>query len=110
MRVGSIPDGLQVVTEALQLTETDLASFWEAELYRLKGELTLAQSSVQSLGSSRSNESPRSKGQKVQSLKCSNPQSTTRDPQLEVEAEACFQKAIEVARSRERNRWSCGRR
>ena len=37
LRVGSIPDGLQVVTEALQLTETNLDSFWEAELYRIKG-------------------------------------------------------------------------
>jgi predicted ATPase len=48
---GRIPDGLQVVTEALQLTATNLDRFWEAELYRLKGELTFAQSRVQSLGS-----------------------------------------------------------
>jgi DNA-binding winged helix-turn-helix (wHTH) protein/predicted ATPase len=48
LRVGKIQDGVQVVTEALQLSETNLDSFWGAELYRLKGELTLAQSSVQS--------------------------------------------------------------
>ncbi len=67
VQVGSIQDGLQVVTEALQLTETGLANFWEAELYRLKGELTLAQSSVQSLGSrSKQVQGPKFK---VQSLK-----------------------------------------
>src|SRR5262249_6828718 len=48
LRVGKIQDGLQAVMEALQLSGTNLDSFWEAEIYRLKGELTLAQSSVQS--------------------------------------------------------------
>jgi predicted ATPase len=43
LQAGRISDGLQVVTEALQLTATNLDVFWEAELYRLKGELLLAQ-------------------------------------------------------------------
>ena len=97
VQVGSIQDGLQVVTEALQLTETDLASFWEAELYRLKGELTLAQSSVQSLGSS-VRASPKSKVQSPKS-KSPSPQHLAPNPHAEAEAEACFQKAIEVART-----------
>jgi hypothetical protein len=47
--------------------------FYEAELYRVKGELTLAQSKVQSL------------------------KSKVTDPQEE--AKACFLKAIEIARN-----------
>ena len=53
--------------------------FYEAELYRLKGELTLAQSKVQSLKS-----------------EVTDPRPLIPDPQAE--AEACFQKAIEIAR------------
>ena len=97
LQLRSTQDGLQVVTEALQLTETTLDVFWEAELYRLKGELTLAQSSVQSLASP-VKRSPRSKVQGPKS-KVSNPQSTTHNPQLEMEAEGYFLKAIDIARS-----------
>jgi predicted ATPase len=42
LQVGRIPEGLEVVDEALQLTATTCERFWEAELYRLKGELLLA--------------------------------------------------------------------
>ncbi|HJY83132.1 MAG TPA: AAA family ATPase [Candidatus Binatia bacterium] len=49
---GKIDEARQVVNEALSLTATNLDRFWEAELYRLKGELLLAQSGVESLGSS----------------------------------------------------------
>lgn len=41
-----------MLTEALATVDRTGERFYEAELYRLKGELTLAQSSVQSLGSS----------------------------------------------------------
>ena len=60
------------MAEGLQKLDKTKECFCEAELYRLKGELTLAQSSVQGLASS------------VQ-----NPQS---------DAEECFHKAIEIAR------------
>jgi len=90
-RQGKLDEALQVVADALSLTATNLDVFWEAELYRLKGELTLAQSSVQRLASSVK------KGPKTKS---DIPQSAFRIPQLtaEAEAEACFQQAIEVAR------------
>ena len=112
LQVGSIQDGLQVVTEALQLTETGLDIFWEAELYRLKGELTLAQSSVQSLGSRvQTNQKAKGKRQKpvlpapvpqaqvsgVEGAKMTDPRPLIPDPQGE--AEACFHKAIEIART-----------
>ena len=44
--------GLTVLAEALAMVDKTGERFYEAELYRLKGELTLAQSSVQSLESS----------------------------------------------------------
>jgi predicted ATPase len=78
-QMGQPDEGLSVLAAALEAAHSTEERFYEAELCRLKGELTLAQSSVQSLESS------------VQ-----NPQPATRNPQLEVEE--CFQKAIEIAR------------
>src|SRR5262249_48887041 len=95
-KVGRAEAGLKALAEALAQVEKTGEHFYEAELYRLKGELTLAQSSVQS-PESRVRRSPKSKVQSPES-KVSIPQSTFRNPQLEAEAEACFLKAIEIAR------------
>jgi hypothetical protein len=57
---------------------------YEAELYRLKGQLTLQKFQVS--GST---------------FQVTNPQSLVPDPQTEAEAEACFHKAIEIARRQE---------
>ncbi len=67
-KAGQTEEGLTVLAEALAVVDETGERVYEAELYRLKGELTLAQSSVQSLES------------RVK------------------EAEACFLKAIEIAR------------
>jgi predicted ATPase len=67
-KVGQPEEGLSVLAEALAHVEKTGERFYEAELYRLKGTLTL-QSKVPS---------PRS--------------------QVEEEAEACFHKAIDIAR------------
>jgi len=70
--------------------------FYEAELYRLQGELTLAQSRGQSLGASiRTRQTAKGKGR---GAKITNPQHSTPSAQAEAEAEACFLKAIEIAR------------
>ncbi|HEV8718487.1 MAG TPA: AAA family ATPase, partial [Candidatus Binatia bacterium] len=68
-KVGQVEEGLTVLAEALAVVDKTGERVWEAELYRLKGELTLKQSEV-------------------------------RGPESEVqkEAEACFKKAIEIAR------------
>jgi predicted ATPase len=71
-RDGQHGEGLKTVGEALAIADKNEERYYEAELYRLKGELTLAQSSVQRLESS-----------------------------LLLEAERCFQKAIEVARKQQ---------
>jgi DNA-binding winged helix-turn-helix (wHTH) protein/predicted ATPase len=89
---GWIEDGLQVITEALHLTEATLESFWRAELYRIKGHLIL-QSGVRSPESQKESQKSKIKGQKS---KATNLQPLMSDAQGE--AEACFRQAIEVAR------------
>jgi predicted ATPase len=69
-------DGLSAVSEALMLVDKTGERFYEAELYLLKGELTLAQSRIRSLASS-----------------------------VQKEAEECFWKAIEVARQQSAKSW-----
>jgi predicted ATPase len=75
---GRVEEGLTVLTEALALVDKTGERMYEAELYRLKGELILQQFQVP--------------GSKFQD---DNPQSAMHNPQLD--AEACFLKAIEVA-------------
>jgi predicted ATPase len=67
-KVGQVKEGLTVLAEALVLVEKSDERWWEAELYRLKGELLLK------------DEGGRPK------------------EEAEVEAEKCFWQAIEVAR------------
>jgi class 3 adenylate cyclase/predicted ATPase len=81
-KVGQIEEGLGVLAEALAVVDKTGECWWEAELYRLKGELTLQKFQV-----------PSSKFQ------VENPQSAFRNPQSE--AEACFLKAIDTARKQQ---------
>src|SRR5262249_44733298 len=68
-RVGQVEEELHTLAEALARVDRTGERVYEAELYRLKGELTLQQSSVQRLVSG-----------------------------VQKEAEECFWKAIEIAR------------
>jgi class 3 adenylate cyclase/predicted ATPase len=81
-KVGRAEEGLALLAEAGAVVDKTGERFHEAELYRLKGELTLQQFQVQ--------------GSK---FKVENPQSAICNPQLE--AEACFLKALEVARQQQ---------
>jgi predicted ATPase len=74
-RVGQAEEGLKVLAEALAFVGKSEEHYYEAELYRLKGTLTL-QSKVPS---------PRF--------------------QVEEEAEACFHKAIKIAREQQAKSW-----
>ncbi len=76
-KTGQVEEGLHALAEALDFVEKTKERRWEADIYRLKGILTLQQASQRS---------------KVET----DPQSPTPDPQTE--AEACFHKAIEIAR------------
>ena len=63
---GKIDEALQVVADALSLTATNFDVFWEAELYRLKGELTLQKFQV-SGSKFQAHKSPKSKVQRSKS-------------------------------------------
>jgi len=86
---GQVDDGLAAVAEALRLVDKNDERIYEAELYRIKGELTLQQSRA-SLGQVQ-DKSPASQNK----LEVSNTQHLT--PSTQAEAEACFLKAIEIA-------------
>ena len=75
-------EGLTALAEALAVVDKTGERFYEAELYRLKGELTLQQENQKSKGKNQKSEIP-------------DPRSQILEPQ--VEAEACFHKAIEIA-------------
>ena len=77
-----VGEGLSTLAEALAMVDKTGERFYEAELYRLKGQLTLQQGQVS--GSA---------------FHGADPHPLTRDPQAE--AEACFLKAIEIARKQQ---------
>jgi predicted ATPase len=87
-KVGQAEEGLSALSEALTLVNKTGERVYEAELYRLKGTLTLQQFNVQ--------------GSK---FKVANIQSLTPNPQAEAEVEACFLKAIEIARRQQAKSW-----
>ena len=89
-KTGQVEEGLTALAEALDAVDRTGERWYEAELYRLKGQLTLQ--SKTSLGQV-SDKSQASQGMS----KVPNPQLLTPNPQAEVEAEGCFQKAIEIA-------------
>jgi len=102
-QVGHSEEGLRIVGEALAEVTQSGERVSEAELWRLKGELTLKQSGVRGPASEVTKRESQGKGQrakKVVSCQFSvpNSQPSTPNPHAEAEAEACFLQAIEIAR------------
>jgi predicted ATPase len=95
-RCGKSEEAFATLAEALKISETSLEVYWEAELYRLKGEMTLQSRTSLRQVQPKFKTSQEEKG-KRQKAKLTNPQPLTPSPHSE--AEACFQKAIEVARN-----------
>jgi len=93
-KVGLIEEGLTALAEALDMVNKNGERISEAELYRLKGELVL-QSGVRGPESQEENQKAKSKGQKA---KIPNTQPLAPSTQ---EAEACFLKAIDIARKQQ---------
>ncbi|MEW6300348.1 MAG: hypothetical protein AB1671_21865, partial [Thermodesulfobacteriota bacterium] len=92
-------EGLNVVAEALAVAKSTGDCFFEAELYRLKGQLTLqSQAGPRQVQDKSKTSQDKSGSRKSESPKAeiNIPQSTFHNPQSE--AEACFLKAIEIAR------------
>ena len=93
---GQAEEGLSVVAEALEIVHKAEQRHWAAELYRLRGELTLQKSQVSSSTFQvQAKQKTKSKGRKA---KVSTPHSLIPNSQAEAEAEACFLKAVEIAR------------
>jgi DNA-binding winged helix-turn-helix (wHTH) protein/predicted ATPase len=92
---GQVEEGLAALTEALDFVDRTEERFYEAELYRLKGELMLQNSRVQGTesGIKKRREARianrQSKIPSLQPLALSTP--------AESEAEVCFHEAIEVS-------------
>jgi predicted ATPase len=89
-KAGQVEEGLATLTEALTMVDNRGERVYEAELYRLKGTLTLQfqtslrQVTDKSNASQNKSENP-------------SPQPLTPSPQAEAEAEGYFLKAIEIA-------------
>jgi predicted ATPase len=89
---GQIEDGLELLNEALTLVNKTGERFYEAELYRLKGELLLQ--SRTSLGQVKTGQDKSEE---------TAPRPLTPDPQAE--AEECFFKAVEISRKQQAKSW-----
>jgi predicted ATPase len=81
---GQVEKGLAAVAEALRLVDKNDERLYEAEVYRIKGELLLT----------RESKKPRT-GCTKHEAETPHPRSPFRDPQGE--AEACFRTALEIA-------------
>lgn len=93
-KVEQTEEGLTLLTEALAFVDKTGERESEAELYRLKGTLTLqSQTSLEQV----SNKSKASQDKSENP----NPQPLTPSTQAEAEAEACFQKALAIARQQQ---------
>ena len=104
-QIGQTEEGLTLLTEALTAIHKTGERQYEADLYRLKGDLLLAQEGkrqkpVLSPSTSRKiNVGAGAKGKRQKSNREPDPRSLTPNPQEE--AEACFLKAIEIARKQQ---------
>jgi predicted ATPase len=92
-KIGQADEGLIALAEALAAVDKTWERRWEAELYRLKGELTLQSRQVK-------NKSQASQGKSKQ-VGTSQNKFEVASPQVEAEAEACFHKAVEIARKQQ---------
>jgi DNA-binding winged helix-turn-helix (wHTH) protein/predicted ATPase/type II secretory pathway predicted ATPase ExeA len=86
-RSGQMVEAQRLITEAVAITTKTGERWFEAELYRLKGELTLYQQST------------------VDSQKSKVPNTQRPTPDAQAEVEAYFLKALEIARQQQAKSW-----
>jgi predicted ATPase len=92
---GETRKGLEVLTTAYDLALRTGDRWWEAELYRLKGEILLLQCESQRLGFKGTGAKL---GVQESKSKRGKPQSKNCNLQLEAEVETCFHQALNLAR------------
>ena len=95
-KAGQAEEGLSVLTKALTAVEKTEERVYEAEMYRIKGELTLQQKSMEHGAKAVRSITVRSEEQNSEETA---PRPLAPDPQGE--AEACFLKAIEISRKQQ---------
>ncbi len=105
-RAGQIDEGMAALAEALAIVQKNAEHWWEAELYRLKGELLLRGQAERS-GAEHASEALRSE---QRSPRRADNESSLRGASGIVdsnaaEAQSCFQRAIEVARQQSAKSW-----
>ena len=93
-------EGLALLDQALASVDKTGERYYEAELYRLQGELTLKQ--VEVLSSESEEESQKAKV-KAPKSKVPNPQSAIPNPQSE--AETCFLQSLAISRQQQAKSW-----
>jgi tetratricopeptide (TPR) repeat protein len=96
-RLGRMQDALATIAEAIHLSETTLAAFWQAEAYRVKGELLLHVDGLANDQKARLKQNDKRKTKKRGRASSPIPHSSFVGHRS-AEAGKCFQKAIEVAR------------
>lgn len=79
--IGQPQEGLNILAETLTIVNNGGERYYEAELYRLKGEILLSQ--------------------EIKSQKSERPNPQSQLPEPQSEAESCFLKAIEIARKQQ---------
>jgi predicted ATPase len=99
-KASQVADGLATVAKALDGVQQRGEQAFAAELYRMKGELTLA-AGMQRAGSKEQGAKGKEQGARSNEQKSEGP-----DPQSQIldphgEAEACFLKAIEIAQKQQ---------
>jgi len=93
-KAGQAENGLALLAEALAMVDKSGERLYEAEMYRLKGELTLQQANQKVKGKRRKKSS-------VVSSQLSVPNFQSPAVKVQSEAEECFHKAIEIARKQQ---------
>jgi predicted ATPase len=95
-KMGQAEEGLSVLAEALALVDQSGERWWEAELYRLKGTLTLQPKTSQRPVTGKSQTSQ----DKSEDTSIQHPTSST-----QAEAEMCFRQALDIARRQQAKSW-----
>ncbi|MGE4096205.1 MAG: hypothetical protein AB7G75_35840, partial [Candidatus Binatia bacterium] len=91
---GKLQEGLAIIDEALQFTETNFDRFWAAEVYRIKGELTLqSQASLNRV-----------------EINPQIPVPGPRPPIPKTKRRSAFSKPLRLPASKKRSPWSCEQR
>jgi adenylate cyclase len=110
-QVGQVEEGLDALAEALALVNKNEERWYEAELYRLKGELSLQSRSPKSEVEESSESGVKTGlGQVQDKSKTSQDKPSVSDPRPlapgpQVEAEACFLKAVKIAQRQQARSW-----